>query len=348
MERKLVSIQQITNIEPIKWADRIEKANILGFQVVVPKGMYSKNEPVVFFQADSFLPIEDRYSFLEKSSYVNDAFLGPGYRIKVSKLKGVVTEGLVMSLEDFPELNDMSVIGADITDVLGVRKWERPESMTDLGTIKGAKPSFVRTTDEIRLQEDTALLDELRGKPYYISTKIDGTSVSIACVNREIFATTRKMNIVDDGKSRIWKYIHDKKVDENVLEYCIENSVDLIVQGELAGPKIQNNRLRLNKDEWFVFNVFSYDSKLRELKLLGLDESMTVAAELGVRFVPLEDIGQNFNYSFEELKEKAGGLYSSGQEKEGIVVRPMTPFYSEKLGKEFSFKVLNDDSWGKE
>lgn len=37
--RKLVSVQEITNIEPIEGADRIEVARVLGWRVVVGKDM---------------------------------------------------------------------------------------------------------------------------------------------------------------------------------------------------------------------------------------------------------------------------------------------------------------------
>ena len=66
-ERKLASIQKITNIRPIEKADKLEKANVEGFQVVIQKGGYKENELIVFFEADSFLPIEDRYKFLSSS-----------------------------------------------------------------------------------------------------------------------------------------------------------------------------------------------------------------------------------------------------------------------------------------
>lgn len=40
--RKLVSVQEITGIDPIEGADRIEVARILGWRVVVGKDMHLK------------------------------------------------------------------------------------------------------------------------------------------------------------------------------------------------------------------------------------------------------------------------------------------------------------------
>lgn len=45
--RKLASIQTIGKIEAIEGADRIEKATVLGWHVVVKKGLYKEGDMVV-------------------------------------------------------------------------------------------------------------------------------------------------------------------------------------------------------------------------------------------------------------------------------------------------------------
>lgn len=50
MKRKLASVQLIKDIKPIDGADKIEKAKVEGYNVIVPKNMYSENEKVVFFE----------------------------------------------------------------------------------------------------------------------------------------------------------------------------------------------------------------------------------------------------------------------------------------------------------
>ena len=58
--RKLVSVQEITNIEPIEGADRIEVARVLGWRVVVGKDMHLKpGDRVAYFETDSLLPAYD-------------------------------------------------------------------------------------------------------------------------------------------------------------------------------------------------------------------------------------------------------------------------------------------------
>jgi ATP-dependent RNA circularization protein (DNA/RNA ligase family) len=87
-----------------------------------------------------------------------------------------------------------------------------------------------------------------------------------------------------------------------------------------------------------VFDVKDWDAG----RYLPYDEAVKLCAELGVPIVPLEERGEQFDYSLETLLEKAKGKYPSGLDKEGIVVRDsLAP-------KVVSFKVLNNDALLKE
>jgi len=108
--------------------------------------------------------------------------------------------------------------------------------------------------------------------------------------------------------------------------------------GEICGPGIQKNRLRLPALQWYVFDVKDWDAG----KYLPYDKALEICAEFGLDFVPLEERGDSFSYTLDELLEKAKGKYPSGLDKEGIVVRDlMSP-------KAVSFKVLNNDALLKE
>ena len=60
--------------------------------------------------------------------------------------------------------------------------------------------------------------------------------------------------------------------------------------------------------------------------------------------VPVEEEGIDFPYdSVEQLLERAKGHYTSGMNKEGIVIRPTEPVYSKRIEGPLSMKVLNND-----
>lgn len=103
--RKLVSVQEITNIEPIEGADRIEVARILGWRVVVGKDMGLKpGDRVAYFETDSLLPAYDpRYKSFQargqKTMIVGSKEV-TGHVLRTVKLRGVYSQGLIMRLDE--------------------------------------------------------------------------------------------------------------------------------------------------------------------------------------------------------------------------------------------------------
>ena len=81
------------------------------------------------------------------------------------------------------------------------------------------------------------------------------------------------------------------------------------------------------KPKYFVFDIVDLDTGL----YLGLKDIEKIVDILGLDMVPVEEIGDNFNYS------------ESGLDKEGIVVRPIDVEYNRKYQRRLSFKVLNND-----
>ncbi|MDR0309195.1 MAG: hypothetical protein LBH88_00335, partial [Candidatus Methanoplasma sp.] len=78
----------------------------------------------------------------------------------------------------------------------------------------------------------------------------------------------------------------------------------------------------------------------------GLDEILSYCEKLGIESVPIEETGDSFCYTLPELLERAKGKYSSGLDKEGIVVR--TREYGRAGNDKLSFKVINNDFLTKE
>lgn len=337
--RQLASIQTIKNVFPIEGADRIEMIQVLGWQCVAKKDEFKAGDMCVYFEVDSYLPIDERFEFLRASSYRNNEYMGEGFRIRTQKFRGCISQGLALHINLFPEIKN-PVIGTDVSETLGIRKWEMPEVEGSSGTIIGDKPFGVPTTDETRVQSIDELRKQLIGKPYYISTKMDGTSCSMYFDGEKFGVCGRNNEFKNDGKCSMWSYAIQNNIEEKMRKYGRR----LTIQGEFCGHGIQKNRLRLTQPQWYVFNIIDMETG----KLLSLDEMLAISKELGLTTVPIEEVKDNFQYTLEELIERAKGKYPSGLDKEGIVVRPQTPEYCEILSKELSFKVLNNDFLVKE
>ena len=254
--RKLASIQRIWKIEPIEGADKIELAFVLGWQCVVNKGQFKPMDLAVYFEIDSFLPIRDEFEFLRTSSYRKNDILGEGFRLKTMRFRGQISQGLLLPLGQFNELDTYSEIGTDVSGVLGVKKWEVEEKITTGGTIIGELPIDVPHTDETRVQAEPELISDFKGLDYYISTKMDGSSHSISIDEDGFHVTGHNYEYKNDGKSAFYELINSRGIEAKLMDYYKNNNLSMItIQGELCAPGIQKNRLRLTKPEWYVFTI---------------------------------------------------------------------------------------------
>ena len=332
--RKLVTIQRVKNLIPIEGADFIELAEILGWRCVVKKGEFSTSDLGVYFEVDSFLPVEDRYEFLRKSSFRSNSFMGEGFRIKTAKFKGNISQGLFLPLSAFHELKDLNV-DDDVTDLLKVKKWEMPEVESGAGIEIGEKPYGIPTTDETRIQSEPDFCEILSGKPYYITTKMDGTSCTMYCKDGVFGVCGRNKELKDTDNCGYWNLAHMYSVPEKLTSL----GKNIALQGEYCGHGIQKNRLKLLKPKYYIFDAFDLDT----YKYLNFDELKELINSLGLDMVPIEEEGESFCYELSSLLERAKGKYSSGMDKEGIVVRSKLNNFNNIQRNRVSFKVINND-----
>ena len=156
--RTPASIRTVNAAEPIPNADAIERVRVLGWWVVVKKGEFKPGDKVVYCEIDSLLPERPAFEFLRASSYkpaqVDEAgqvVLPAGFRVKTVKLRGQVSQGICFPLSVLPP-GAPTDEGADVTDLLGARKWEPPLPVGLGGRVKGGFPAFLPKTDETRVQ----------------------------------------------------------------------------------------------------------------------------------------------------------------------------------------------------
>ena len=334
--RKLASVQIINGITPIEGADMIECVHVLGWQCVANKGEFQVGDKCVYMEVDSFLPVCDEFEFLRDTSFKQDEVLGAGFRLKTRKFRGQISQGLVQPLSILPEGEYQ--VGDDVTEILGIRKWEVGETVLTNGTVLHRFPGDIPKTNELRVQSYPELINEFKKvKGYYISTKMDGTSVTMYWKDGHFGVCGRNYEYVDNEKCAMWIYAHKHSIPEKVAEHHIGN---IAIQGEFCGAGIQRNRLRLTSPEWYVFTMIDLDTHER----LPLARMQELCALLELDMVPVEEVKDDFAYSsVEELLERARGRYPTGITKEGIVIRPLVPVYSEIIGGPLSMKVINND-----
>jgi RNA ligase (TIGR02306 family) len=325
MERKLVSIQVVDSIAPIAGADQIEQARVMGWTVVIKKGEFRPGDSCVFFEIDSVLP--------EGAPWAE--FMRPrNFRVRTAKLRGVLSQGLALPVDILQ--GDVPAVGTDVRERLGVTKFE--VVVPDVREMAGAFPTAVPKTDEIRLQSALGVLDEIRGKDFYVSTKLDGSSATFfRDIDGNFVAASRNWTI-KPGNNQLWTVAEKYRIAERL-------PLGFAIQGELCGPGIQKNRLGLDSLDVFIFNVYD----VRAGQYLDYQAFLDFCRDHGLKTVPIErvvrgDEAANFDHSLDGWLEASRGLYAGTKSrKEGIVIRPLVHAYSPTLGGRLSFKVINNE-----
>ncbi len=268
--RKLASIRRINNLLPIAGADAIETAVIDGWQVVVKKGEYFPLQLVVFLEIDSWVP-NSLAPFLTHKDKQPRVYEGvPGERLRTVKLRGQISQGLVLPLSVVPEPDVYTLVeGDDVTTLLGVLKWEPPVSVTMGGQARGNFPSFIPKIDQERVQNiRQEVLDEWFSKyTWELSEKLHGCSATYYIdADDKFHACSRNIDLTD-SEDNLWWNVARKYEIEKVLRVFkaaalseagpdSEPNLIIAIQGEIVGPGVNGNMYKFEDHKFFAFDMF--------------------------------------------------------------------------------------------
>ena len=133
-ERELAYIVKVLETKDIEGYDNVYYVRLNSWWCVAPKDI-RLGDLVVYFEIDSKLPENDnRFSFLASKKF----------RIKTIKICGVVSQGLILPLSEFPELKGCKE-GAFVTDKLHIEKYD-PDAINE-GATKSKVSDFQRAVD---------------------------------------------------------------------------------------------------------------------------------------------------------------------------------------------------------
>ena len=334
MERKLAHIEKIKAIEDIVGADKIQVAKVLGWKVVVRKNEFKPGDSCVFFEIDSILKRDTWNEFLFK--HPEDT----NYRLKTCRMRGSLSQGLVLPISSFTNtpLTDLTE-GTDVTEILGVVRYEPAMSASLAGDVKGSFPPYIPKTDEYRLQSAPGLLQEFKDKEVYVTQKIDGTSGTFSCIHGEIDVCSRNLSLKNTGGNTYWEVNKKYGITDKLLDIYNKTGKSYGVQSEVHGESIQKNRLGIKGHNIAVFSIYDVDN----CRFLDYADFVDFCKKLELPIVPVLYTGIFKWNTVEEMLEFAKGKYASGQHQEGIVIRPVKEFRSDILGGRASFKVINNE-----
>jgi RNA ligase (TIGR02306 family) len=334
--RKLASVQKITNLTPLGAKCLEELATVLGWKVFVPAKQFKIGEKIIYFEIDSILPSKKKWTQKIKPKHLH---------IKTISRYNEISQGFIMKLdtllkaENFPNLNksieDLEE-GFDLTEIMEVQKFDENSEEGKKALEKQFPSHLIEKSDEIRAQSNLNYLELFKGKEFYSSLKIDGSSATylIDPNSKKFRVCSRNMGVSEDDKN----IYNDIAIKYDIKNKLLKYDGEYAIQGEVYGPKVNGNPLKVPELSIAIFTI----KNIKNDYYLGLDEMKKLCKEMDLPMVEVIEEGI-FNYtSIEELLQKSKGNYPGvDKPREGLVYRLKKDW--NKDGKRFSFKVINDD-----
>jgi RNA ligase (TIGR02306 family) len=333
--RKMATIRKIDALTPIDGADAIEAATIGGWKVVVKKGEFSVGDLAVYCEIDSWIPTE-LAPFLSKGKEPREFEGIKGERLRTVRLRKQLSQGLLLPLtvitDNGPDVGfgfstEVRIEeGFDVSEPLGIVKWELPMNAQLAGMARGNFPSFIPKTDQERAQN---LVKEIvaaneAGLRFEITEKLEGSSMTVY-LNDEVFGVcSRNLDLKETEDNSFWQVARRDGIEEKMR--AVPTGSDFAIQGELIGPGIQGNIYKLTEPEFRVFDVYNITigeylnpvDRRALVDMMGLKHAPVLVAggslydTLGITDMPQL-------LKFAEGKSVMGDI--TGPEREGIVFK---------------------------
>lgn len=318
---KLASIQTILDLRPITGADRIEAATVLGYQTVVKKGEFQAGDLCVWHEPDTIAAERPEYEFLRKQ----------GFRLKVSRFKGQVSQGLALPVSILPAGTYRA--GDDVTAATEIRKFEKPLAPNLAGVAKGAFPSWLIKTDEPNLRSNPDALKEFVGRECVITQKVDGSSATFYLREGDFGVCSRNIDLLEDKGNSFWRVA----AELGIREVLASAGGNLALQGEVYGEGIQSNHAGVKGVRFAAFNLFD----IANYRFADHEQLAVFCETAKIPMVTSIWKGE-FHFTLPDLVELANSQeYTPGVPAEGVVIRPLQETRSATLGR-LSAKVISE------
>lgn len=348
MARKLASVRKIVDIKPIEGADRIVAYKVDGWWVIGQKDQYKIDDLVIYLEIDSWVPHE-LAPFLTREGKEPREFNGiKGEKLKTIKMKGQLSQGLLLPLSILPfsEDKDFWFEDDDLTETLNIQLWEQPVKLNRYGqpienrqARKGGFPLDIPKSDQERIQNCTKHFDRYKESTWEITEKLDGSSMTVYVKEGDEGVCSRNVNLKGPGTEEVDNkndpdnFIREGNVDlnnfwkvalrDNIIEKIKSTGRHLAFQGELIGPGIQGNPYKLNDHQFYLYNIWDITNQV----WLSPEErfELTLLHNIDILHVPLLATEYEFkeDETIDSLLKLAEGssVLNKNIEREGLVFK---------------------------
>lgn len=335
-KRAMAWIAKIDSVTKHPDADALDICTIGGWQCVSKIGDFNAGDLAIYVSIDAWVP-HHIAPFLSKGKEPREYNSVKGERLRTVRLRGQISQGLLLPLSVLPHslgYQYSAPEGDDVTEWLGIQKWEAPIPACLAGSVRGNFPSSIPKTDQERIQNLSKELEQWKAESltWEVTEKLDGSSMTVYCFKQDdeydSGVCSRNLDLKRDENNTFWKVA----IREQLIEKLQSTGKSLAIQGELVGEGIQNNPYSIRGHEFFLFDV--YDITLG--RYFTPEQRRNLAKELGIKHAPVYNNSANVEYSVQELlvKAESKSCLNNNTEQEGLVFKCNE--------KQLSFKAISN------
>lgn len=307
---------RIPKIEKHPNADSLGVVKIFdGFICCVRLGDFQEGDLAVYIQPDSICPDTEQF-----------AFLGDHKRIKVKKLRGIPSMGLLIKA---PEGSNE---GDDVSELLGITHYVPPEPNLSTGAVSAPSPfGFYPHYDVESFRKYGRIFEE--GEIIYATEKIHGTNGKFVYKKNEFHCGSRTRWTADEKGNVWWKAL---RKHEGLQKYLQDNP-GMVVYGEVYGA-VQT--LKYGHEQGDV-SFIAFDI-LRDGLWINSGEFFETCQENNIPHVPIIFHGP---FNFDKMLELAEGnstIPNANHIREGVVIKPEIERWNSLLGGRVSLKIVGN------
>lgn len=339
-ERKLARVVVIDDVIKHPNADALDLCTIGGWVVVSQHGLYQPGSKACYFEIDSWVP-NTVAPFLTKEGKEPKVYEGvQGERLRSIKLRGELSQGLLIPLRELPvDFCQEPQEDEDLTETLGVLKWERPMNAQLAGQARGNFPHFLRKSDQERVQniKRAYLAAVADGEEFNVTYKLDGSSFTAFLkadgeeVRTGVCSRNLELKIEGNEGNAFVEAFKRYDLDWTLRHIYEKSGRQLAFQAEMCGPGIQGNFEGLPGIELFVYNVFDIDKQ----QYLLPGETRHICDDYNLVMVPTFSRRMQLPPTIQEVLEMADGDSGlNGKFREGLVFKSLT--------RQFSWKAISN------
>ena len=363
--RDLASIATIEKTWALEGKDRVVGASMVenAYECMVSKDI-QPGQLVAFIQEGAILPVCDTWEWLRKRCYRENV---NGFVIKPQKFGCIKSWGLIVPLTDLGlegKVVSKLKAGDDITDLLGIRKYEPEEDASPKGDSKKSYPKWVKfclshsltrwigriwqakhqnvaggfpsdvisKSDETTVQNKKDVITRFADDLVYTSCKIEGQSFTALFdykngkVGKFYVCSRNSAYRKPSDTVLFWTVAKRLDVENKLAKFYKDTGKLLVIQGEQVGPGIQQNIYDLPVNDWYVYTIKDEITG----KQLPLDEMVSACETLGLKTVPI--IEKNVKLS--SIMPDVDTAVTYAENKFWVPTKDgFEPFYTEKKGK---------------